>query len=83
MKCFEYLFAGSTAVSTRIHTLCSFETICSLCLLESLEFIQQLQQVLGGEEPGLEKGLSGIEGDTSVDRMRRMSKLLRTQLDCV
>ena len=83
MKFFEYLFAGLPVVSTRIHALRSFEAICSLCPPDPLEFSQQLQRVLGGEGPGLETRLSGIEGYTYAGRTRRMLKLLRSQGECV
>ena len=83
MKFFEYLFAGLPVVSTRIHALCSFEAICSLCPPEPLEFSQQLQRVLRGEGPTLEQRLCGIEGYTYVSRTRRMLKLLRSQGECV
>ena len=83
MKFFEYLFAGLPVVSTRIHALRSFEAICSLCPPDPLEFSQQLQWVLGGEGPSLEKRLSGIEGYTYTGRTRRMLKLLRSQRESV
>ena len=83
MKFFEYLFAGLPVVSTRIHALRSFETICRLCPPEPLEFSKQIQQVLAGEGPTLEQRLSGIEGYTYVSRTRRMLKLLRHQFGCV
>ena len=83
MKFFEYLFAGLPVVSTRIHALCSFEAICSLCPPEPLEFSQQLQRVLRGEGPTLEQRLCGIESYTYVSRTRRMLKLLRSQGECV
>ena len=83
MKFFEYLFAGLPVVSTRIHALRSFDAICSLCPPDPLEFSQQLQRVLGGEGPGLEQRLSGIDGYTYASRTRRMLKLLRSQGECV
>ena len=83
MKFFEYLFAGLPVVSTRIHALRSFESICSLCSPDPLEFSQQLQRVLRGEGPTLEQRLSGIEGYTYAGRTRRMLKLLRSQGECV
>ena len=79
MKFFEYLFAGLPVVSTRIHSLLSFDSICRLCPPDPLEFSEQLQQVLAGEGPTLDERLSGIEGYTYVSRTRRMLKLLRTQ----
>jgi glycosyltransferase involved in cell wall biosynthesis len=82
MKFFEYLFAGLPVVSTRIHALRSFEAICSLCPPDPLEFSQQLQRVLGGEGPSLEKRLTGIDGYTYAGRTRRMLKLLRSQAEC-
>ena len=83
MKFFEYLFAGLPVVSTRIHALRSFDAICSLCPPDPLEFSQQLQRVLGGEGPGLEQRLSGIDGYTYASRTRRMLKLLRSRGECV
>ena len=83
MKFFEYLFAGLPVVSTRTHALRSFDAICSLCPPDPLEFSQQLQRVLGGEGPGLEQRLSGIDGYTYASRTRRMLKLLRSQGECV
>jgi len=83
MKFFEYLFAGLPVVSTRIHALRSFESICCLCPPEPLEFSKQIQQVLAGEGPTLAQRLSGIEGYTYVSRTRRMLKLLRHQFGCV
>ena len=69
-------------IRDRIHALRSFESICSLCSPDPLEFSEQLQRVLEGEGPGLEKRLSGIEGYTYAGRTRRMLKLLRSQAEC-
>jgi len=83
MKFFEYLFAGLPVVSTRINALLAFEDIACLCSPDPLEFSQQLQRVLAGGGPNLERRLSGIEGYTYESRTRRMLKLLHQKLECV
>ena len=79
MKFFEYLFAGLSVVSTRINALHSFEDIACLCSPDPVEFSQQLQRVLSGGGPSLDKRLSGISSYTYKSRTRRMLKMLRHQ----
>ena len=79
MKFFEYLFSGLSVVSTRINALNSFEDIACLCSPDPVEFSQQLQRVLSGGGPSLDKRLSGISSYTYKSRTRRMLKMLRHQ----